>query len=92
MEYMGTKNPVDLTGCSAYCQLRDKPKSENVKITGSVAIDPSQGTITATFTPAQTATLDAGDYGFDIRLESEGDVKTIRSYIVKLVIPWTELE
>lgn len=89
-KYVGTNSPVDLTGVVGYSQLRAVPKGP-LKAVGNVLIDASLGAITITYTSAQTAELDAGDYGFDVRLESEGDVRTIYKKAVKIIDPFTEL-
>lgn len=90
-KYVGTNTPVDLTGVSGYSQLRVIPKGP-LKAEGEVAIDAVLGAITVTYTAAQTAELQAGEYGFDVRIESEGDVKTVYTKGVKIVDPYTELE
>ena len=89
--YIGTNTPVDLTGVTAYSQLRVVPKGA-LKAEGTVTIDAGQGVITVTYSPAQTAVLEAGNYGFDVRIMSEGDVKTIYTKAVKIIDPYTELE
>lgn len=91
LKYIGTNAPVDLTGCHAYSQLRTHPGGQ-LKADGTVTIDTAQGVIVTLFTSAQTGELEPADYGFDIRLESEGDVKTIYERGIRLVKPYTELE
>lgn len=90
-KYVGTDTPVDLTGVVGYSQLRAVPKGP-LKAEGTVAIDASNGSIIVTYSASQTSELEAGDYGFDVRLESEGDVKTVYTKYVKIIDPYTELE
>ena len=89
--YIGTNTPVDLSGVQGFSQLRATPKGP-VMAEGMVTIDATQGAVTVLYEPSQTEELEAGNYGFDIRIMSEGDVKTIYTRAVKIIDPWTELE
>lgn len=89
LTYTGTGNPVDLTGYTGYCQLRQKPGS-TLLLSGTVTTGGAQGTVVAVFTAAQTNTLALGTYGFDIRIESDDDRKTIYTAEVEVVKPYTE--
>lgn len=86
---VGTGTPVDLTGYTGYCQLRQKP-GESLILTGTVTTGGAQGTVVAVFTAAQTNSLALGTYGFDIRIESNDDRKTLYTAEVEVVKPYTE--
>lgn len=90
-KYVGTNTPVDLTGVAGYSQMRVMPKGP-LMAEGMVTIDAPMGAITVLYDASQTKGLAAGNYGFDVRIESEGDVKTIYTKNVKIVDPFTELE
>lgn len=89
--HAGTTNPVDLTGYTAYSQLRTKP-GEELKAEAEAIVDPELGRVTVIFSAADTAALEPGEYGYDIRLESADDIRTIFMETVKIVKPYTELE
>ena len=90
-KYAGTSNPVDITGYTAFSQLRTKP-GEELKAEAEAIVDPELGRVTITYSSEDTAALDPGDYGYDIRLESADDIRTIFMETVKIVKPYTELE
>ena len=81
--------PADLTGCTAYCQVRRSPGQE-LLLTASATID--GGTIYVTLTKDQTATLEPGEYGFDVRLECDDDRRTLYTEWINLIKPFTERE
>lgn len=84
-------SPVSLTGCEAFSQLRSWP-GEELQAEAECVIDAALGRITVTYSADQTAALDPGDYGYDIRITSEGDVRTIWSERISIVVPYTEVE
>ena len=87
--YKGTGDPVNLAGCTARSQLRKKP-GDSLKANGTVAIDTANGLVSATYTSAQTAVLEPGSYGFDIRLQTQGDEITLITKQITIVKPYTE--
>lgn len=89
LTYKDSGNPADLTGCSAYCQVRRSPGQE-LLLTASATID--GGNILVLLTKQQTATLEPGEYGFDVRLESGTDRRTLYTELVTVVLPFTERE
>lgn len=91
LKYAGTGNPVNLTGCEAFAQMRKTPGGD-LAASAACLIDAALGRITVTFTGAQTAALDPGVYGYDIRLSSEGDTVTLYEEQVSIVLPYTEIE
>ena len=86
--YIGTKEPVDLTGCSAFTQMRVFPDGELIA-EGIASIDAENGLVSAYFSSDQTKNITPGDYGFDIRLVSQDDVKTIYTEQIKFIVPYT---
>ena len=89
LTYKITSAEVDLTGCTAYAEVRTSPGQE-LLLTGTTEITASTGKITVTFDKTQTATLEPGEYGFDIRLEKDSDRQTIYTERFTVVKPYTE--
>lgn len=89
LTYVDDGKPVDLTGCSAYCQMRDVPGGQ-LKATAVCTMDVAMGQITATFSPADTATLTEGEYGYDIWLVSEGDKVPLYTERVSVIKRYTD--
>lgn len=70
LAYKGTGAPVNLTGCTAYSQMRKYPGEELIA-QGTTFINVALGIVSVEFTKDQTAQLEAGEYGYDIRMKSE---------------------
>lgn len=87
LTYKDSGNPVDLTGCTAYCQVRRSPGQE-LLITATPTID--GGNIFVTLSKEQTAALEPGEYGFDIRLECNSDRRTLYTEWLSVILPFTE--
>ena len=68
LAYADTKEPLDLTGCSAYCQIRDVPGG-TLLATGTCTISEETGEIWARFSGSQTEGLPLGECGYDIWLQ-----------------------
>lgn len=68
--------PVDLTGWSARLQVRSSATSPTALLTltspSDILLGGAEGTIWAGLTPAQTDSLDAGTYKYDLRLDDGG--------------------
>jgi hypothetical protein len=90
LRYKKTHAVVDLTGCTAYSQLRTKP-GEELMLEGVTSINTETGTVSVVYSADQVETLDPGDYGFDVRLELGTERKTIYTERFTLVKPYTEL-
>lgn len=88
--YKGSGDPVDLTECVIYSNMRSLPDKE-LKARGTGKIDELNGLIWVTYTSEQTSELPEGNYGYDIRLESQGDVITIYEEQFSIVKPYTFL-
>ena len=91
LTYKQTGTIVDLTGCTAYSQMRSKP-GEALCFDGDTSIDVATGKIIVTFAKEDMETLEPGDYGFDVRLEADNDRKTIYTERITVVLPYTEMD
>ena len=89
LKYLGTNTPVDLTGCSAYCQMRTYPGGDLVA-TAECSVTPDLGRVVATFSSADTEIIEPGEYGFDIWLVSADTAKPICTKQVSVVRRYTE--
>lgn len=65
LQYADTLEHVDLTGVSAFSEMRSS-RNGDLAATGSCGVNTENGQITVTYSAAQTANLEEGDYGFDI--------------------------
>lgn len=89
--YAGTKNPINLTGYTAHCQLRNYPGGTLIA-EAETSVVPESGCVSIAFSKDQTAGFEPGKYGYDIRIESANGRKTIFTEQVTVVKPYTELE
>ena len=87
LTYKGSGEPADLTGCTAYCQVRRSPGQE-LLLNASATIN--GGEIMVLLTRQQTGSLEPGEYGFDVRLECDGDRRTLYTEWINLIKPFTE--
>lgn len=71
LQYADTQEPVDLTGCTAFCQMRDVPGGE-LLATAACEIDDSNGDIWVRFSGNVTADLPSGEAGYDIWVVENG--------------------
>ena len=67
--YKGTGEPVNLMSCTAVSQMRNADGELVVEAIPSV--DVANGLVIVEYTTEQTAALEPGGYGYDIRLKSE---------------------
>ena len=77
-----TGAPVDLTGCTAYSQMRTAPNGELIA-TGNCIIDYPNGRITVQYDSQTTNEIPLGNYGYDVWLLPDGDQNAKRPI-------WTE--
>ena len=89
LKYADTGDYVDLTGCSAYSQMRTEPGG-TLLATAECSVTPEFGRITATFSSEDTANIAPGNYGFDIWLTCEGTSKPIHTEEVTIVKRYTD--
>ena len=69
----GTGDPTNLTGCTAFSQMRKYPEGELIA-EGTPYINVPLGIVGIEYTKDQTAQLEPGEYGYDIRMKSEWGV------------------
>ena len=67
---------LDLTGCSAYAQMREKPGG-TLYDSAECTIDTDNGVISALWDAALTAGWPLGNCGFDIWLVCDGEQKPV---------------
>lgn len=82
---------LDLTGCTAFAQMRDKPGG-TLYDSAECTIDTVNGVISALWDSTQTAGWPLGPCGFDIWLECDGEQKPV--YVEDCIVGkgYTEIE
>ena len=85
-----TKAILDLTGCTAYSQMRTKPGGELIA-SADCTIDVPLGRVTALWTSVQTAAIDPGTYFFDVWLKCGDDQRPFTTEQVDVVPTITEI-
>ena len=86
-----TKAILDLTGCTAYSQMRTKPGGELIA-EAECSIDVPLGRVTALWTSEQTAAIDPGTYYFDVWLKCDDDQRPFTTEQVDVIPTITEIE
>ena len=91
LQYADTGEPLDLTGCSVYSQMRDKPNG-TLKATGICTMTAASGDIWVRYAASATLAIEPGEYGFDVWLV-DGNGKNHPIYTTRLQIAgsYTEL-
>lgn len=87
--YAETREPVDLTGYSAFCEMRDKPDGALAAV-ASCTVNAEEGSVLATFSSEQTDIISVGDYGFDIWIANDTEKHPIYTTEVKIIGRYTE--
>ena len=90
LAYKSDGKPVDLTGVQAFSQLRVLPKKELVA-DGVCEIEAESGTIITNYPSSVTERIEAGEYGFDVWIISEGHRIDIDTVELTIVDPYTEI-
>lgn len=86
-----TGTPVELTGVTAYSQMRKTPQSTDVIATATCAVSPSEGRIMAVYPSEQTAVIPVGVYGYDIWLvDTDGEAVPVLTGVVEIVGRYTQ--
>lgn len=80
---------IDLTGVSAYSQMRKQPGGELVG-TAQCTVDGKKGEIEVLWTATQTGSFPLGSAGYDVWLTFEGDQKPIYTETVEIIQGYTE--
>lgn len=91
LQYADTGEPLDLTGCSVYSQMRDRPNGTLVA-TATTSMTALSGDIWVTYSSSATSSITPGEYGFDIWLV-DGNSKKHPLYTarVEVVGVYTEI-
>lgn len=85
-----TKAILDLTGCTAYSQMRDKPNGTLVA-NATCSIDTAVGRVTVLWTKDQTAEIAPGHYVFDVWLKCGDDQRPFVTEEVDIIPTITEI-
>lgn len=81
---------VDLTGCTAYSQMRKKPGTTSpVLATATCTIDIATGTVNVLYDKTITASLAVGEAGYDVWLVCDSEQKPIFTELVEIVDSYT---
>ena len=88
LKYVDTGQPVNLSGCSAYCQMRTTPDGEMIA-NAECEIQTGAGRVIAAFPSSVTAEIPIGDYGFDIWLVDGDSAKPIHTEQISIVGRYT---
>lgn len=88
MMYADDREPVDLTGYSAYSELRDRPGGTLVA-TADCSISAVDGVVTVLLSSAQTDAIEEGVYGMDVWIVSEEEKHPIYTNSVQIVKRYT---
>lgn len=90
LQYADTQAPVDLTDVIAASELRKKPGATPY-LTAACTVDASEGVIRVYYSSAQTASLEEGEYGYDVWIIEDGKKHPIYTTLVQVVKPYTNL-
>ena len=80
---------LDLTGVSAYSQMRKYPGGELIG-TAQCTVNEKKGEIEVLWTASQTEYFPLGSAGYDVWLTFEGDQKPIYTETVEIGLGYTE--
>ena len=89
--YESNGNPADLTGITAYSQMRTLPEGELVA-EGICTVDAPHGTVTTLYTADVTENLKPSEYGFDVWLNANGQAVCIDTVEITVLGRYTEVE
>lgn len=84
LQYADTGEPLDLTGCSVYSQMRDRPNGTLVA-TATTSMTAASGDIWVTYAASATASITPGEYGYDVWLV-DGNSKKHPLYTTRIQI------
>jgi len=91
LQYADTGEPLDLTGCSFYSQLRDHPNG-TLKATATVSVTAASGDIWVTYAASATGALPVGEYGYDVWIvDSNSKKHCIYTARVQIIGRYTEI-
>lgn len=83
-------SPIDLTGCSARMQIRNKKTkqliAETLSSDSTIAIDGPEGKVTATFAADITNEIPPGTYDSDLEITFPVTGRVISSKTIQIVV------
>ena len=72
----GEGQPADLSGCTAFSQVRPEPDAEELICFMETAVIPETGTVRLSVSAETTAGLEPGNYAYDFALQMpSGEVR-----------------
>ena len=89
MKYADSGIPVDLSECTAYCQMRTEPDGMLIE-TGACTIDTDTGSVYVLFNAEKTDAMNPGHYGYDVWLVKGQERKPIYTELVDVVGRYTD--
>ncbi len=89
LTYAETGEKVDLSDCTAYCQMRTAPGGTLIG-TAACSIMQDFGTVYALWTSENTQAMPTGKYGYDIWLVNGDERKPIYTELVEVVDRYTD--
>lgn len=86
-----TGGTIDLTGCTAFSQMRTVPGGE-LLAEAICSVDASAGTVYVLYDKTVTASLPLGGAGYDVWLVCGDEQKPIFTELVSIIDPYTVIE
>ena len=91
LQYAETMLPLDLTDCTVYSEMRDKPGGTLAATAVCTLPSAEEGLIRVFYSAEQTAQIEQGEYGYDIWLvDADGLKHPLYTTRVKVVKSYTE--
>ena len=69
-----SQEPIDLTGCTAFSQMRDKPNG-SLLATAVCSIEAEMGEVTVFYAGSDLAEIAPGEYGYDVWIVDDQEEK-----------------
>lgn len=91
LQYADTGQPLDLTGCSVYCQMRDIPGGELLASAICETDDDGNGDIWVRFGANVTKNLPVGEAGYDVWVVANGLKRPIYTTRCQIADAYTEI-
>ena len=89
MKYADSGIHVDLSECTAYCQMRTEPDGILIE-TGACTIEADTGSVYVLFNAEKTDAMNPGRYGYDVWLVKGLERKPIYTELVDVVGRYTD--
>ena len=81
---------IDLSGCTARCQMRDEPGG-TLLADAQCTVEGVTGKVIVVFDKNVTAGLPLGEAGYDVWLVADGEQRPIFTEKVTIVDPYTDM-